>query len=284
MRNSFSSDRVPWPMNILFVKRLRICLVILMLFWALQPTAKADPVLVRSVAGTIHGFLELLSEDGQVVASGDSFQVVRGNRVTSRTVFHFKDGSIDDETTVFSQRHSFQLISDHRIQKGPSFPHPTDVLINAQTGEVTVHSTGKDGKEEVKTDHLDLPPDLANGLVPVMLQNLPSTAPVTTVSMVVVTPKPRLVKLVISNIGDDKCFVAGSSRKAIRYDIKVNLGGVAGVVAPIIGKAPPDIQIWTIGGDATTFARERGPLYPEGPMMTIQLASPTWPDTPKPGH
>ena len=284
MRNSFSSDRLPWPMNILFVKRLRICFVILMLFWALQPTAKADPVLVRSVAGTIHGFLELRSEDGQVVASGDSFQVVRGNRVTSRTVFHFKDGSIDDETTVFSQRHTFQLISDHRIQKGPSFPHPTDVLINAQTGEVTVHSTAKDGKEEVKTDHLDLPPDLANGLVPVMLQNLPSTAPVTTVSMVVVTPKPRLVKLVITNIGDDKCFVAGSSRTAIRYDIKVNLGGVAGVVAPIIGKAPPDIQIWTIGGDATTFARERGPLYPEGPMMTIQLASPTWPDTPKPGH
>ena len=284
MRNSFSSDRLPWPMNILFVKRLRIYFVILMLFWALQPTAKADPVLVRSVAGTIHGFLELRSEDGQVVASGDSFQVVRGNRVTSRTVFHFKDGSIDDETTVFSQRHTFQLISDHRIQKGPSFPHPTDVLINAQTGEVTVHSTGKDGKEEVKTDHLDLPPDLANGLVPVMLQNLPSTAPVTTVSMVVVTPKPRLVKLVITNIGDDKCFVAGSSRTAIRYDIKVNLGGVAGVVAPIIGKAPPDIQIWTIGGDATTFARERGPLYPEGPMMTIQLASPTWPDTPKPGH
>jgi hypothetical protein len=286
MREPFSSDRllVSLPMNILFVKRIRICSLILLLVWALQSTAKADPVPVRSVAGTIRGFLELRSEDGQVVASGDSFQVVRGNRVTSRTVFHFKDGSIDDETTVFSQRRTFQLISDHRIQKGPSFPHPTDVLINAQTGEVIVHSTGKDGKEEVKTDHLDMPPDLANGLVPVVLQNLAPNAPVTTVSMVVVTPKPRLVKLVISNVGDDKCFVAGSSRKAIRYDIKINLGGVAGVVAPIIGKAPPDIQIWTIGGDATTFAKERGPLYPEGPIMTIQLASPTWPDTSKPAH
>ena len=271
-------------MNILFVKRLRLCPLILLLVCALQPTAKADPVPVRSVAGTIHGFLELRSEDGQVVASGDSFQVVRGNRVTSRTIFHFKDGSIDDETTHFSQRRIFQLISDHHIQKGPSFPHPTDVLIDVQTGQVTVHSTGKDGKEEVKTDHLELPPDLANGLVPVVLQNLPPNAPVTTVSMVVVTPKPRLVKLVISNVGDDKCFVAGSSRKAIRYDIKINLGGVAGVVAPIIGKAPPDVQIWTIGGDATTFAREQGPLYPEGPIMTIQLVSPTWADTPKPGH
>ena len=156
-------------MNILYVKHLRFCSLILVLVWALPPTAQSEPVQVRSVQGTIHGFLELRSEDGQVVASGDSFQVVRGSRVTSRTVFHFKDGSIDDETTVFSQRHTFQLISDHHIQKGPSFPHPMVVLIDVRTGQVTVHSTGKDGKEEVKTDHLDLPPDLVNGLVPVLL-------------------------------------------------------------------------------------------------------------------
>jgi len=271
-------------MNILFVKHLRICSLILLPVWALQLTAKADPVPVRSAQGSIHGFLELRSEDGQVVASGDNFQIVRGNRVTTRTIFHFKDGSIDDETTVFSQRHSFQLISDHHIQKGPSFPHPMDVLIDVHTGQVTVHSTGKDGKEEVKTDHLDLPPDLANGMVPILLGNLSPSSSTTTVSMVIATPKPRLVKLVISNVGEDKCFVAGSARKAIHYDIKIDLGGIAGVVAPLIGKAPPNIQIWTIGGEATTFAREQGPLYAEGPMMTIQLASPTWPDTSTPGH
>jgi hypothetical protein len=264
-------------MNILFVKRLLICSLSLLPVWALQPTAKADPVPVHSVAGTIHGFLELRSDDGQVVASGDSFQVVRGNRVTSRTVFHFKDCSIDDETTVFLQRHTFQLISDHRIQKGPFFPHPMDVLIDVHTGQVTVHSTGKDGNEEVKTDHLDLPPDLANGMVPVVLDNLPPSSPATTVSMVVVTPKPRLVKLVISNVGDDKCFVAGSSRKAIHYGIKINLGGVAGVVAPFIGKAPPDIQIWTIGGEATTLRQRtrsslfRGP-HDDDPAVQSHLA------------
>jgi hypothetical protein len=268
-------------MNIFVPKHLQICFLALLLISALPPTAQADPVTVRTVAGTIHGFLELRSDDGEVVASGDSFQVVRGNRITSRTIFHFKDGSLDDETTVSTQRRTIQLISDHHIQKGPSFPHPMDVMIDAQTGQVTVRTTGKDGKEEVKTDHLKLPPDLANGLVPIVLQNLPANAPVTTVSMVVTTPKPRLVKLVISNVGEDKCIVAGASRKAIHYDIKIDLGGVAGVVAPIIGKAPPNIQIWTIGGDATTFAREVGPLYADGPMMTIQLASPSWPDAAK---
>jgi hypothetical protein len=271
-------------MNILFAKRLRFFSLILPLVWALEPTAQADPIPVRAVQGTIRGFLELRNEDGKVVASGDSFQVVRGGRVTSRTVFHFKDGSIDDETTVYSQRQTFQLISDHHIQKGPSFPHPMDVLIDASSGQVTVHSMGKDGKDEVKSEHLDLRPDLANGLVPILLENLPLDSLATTVSMVVATPKPRLVKLVITNVGDEKCFVGGSSRKAIHYNIKIELGGVAGVVAPIIGKAPPDIQVWTIGGEATTFARERGPLYAEGPMMTIQLASPTWPDTTKPTH
>ncbi|MGA7462873.1 MAG: hypothetical protein WBW69_21735, partial [Candidatus Korobacteraceae bacterium] len=79
---------------------------------------------MRSVQGTLHAFLEVRSEDGQVIASGDTFQVMQGNRVKLRTLFQFKDGSIDDETTVFSQRRTFQLISDHRIQKGPFFPHP----------------------------------------------------------------------------------------------------------------------------------------------------------------
>jgi hypothetical protein len=265
-------------------KHLRIYFLILPLVCALQPSAYAEQIPVRAVQGTIHGFLEMRSEDGKILASGDSFQVVRGNRVTSRTIFHFKDGSLDDETTVYSQRRTFQLISDHHIQKGPSFPHPMDVMVDAQTGQVTVRTTGKDGKEEVKNDHLDLPPDLVNGLVPVVIENLPPSAPVTTVSMVVATPKPRLVKLVISNVGEEKCIVAGSSRKAIHYEIKIDLGGIAGVVAPIIGKAPPNIQIWAIGGLATTFAREIGPLYPEGPMTTIQLASPSWPETPKPAH
>jgi hypothetical protein len=271
-------------MKILLAQRLRSCSSFALLVFALQPTAEADPIPVRYVGGAIHGFVELRSEDGRVVASGDITRVVHGERITSRTLFHFKDGSIDDETTVFSQHFTFQLISDRHIQKGPSFPHPMDVLIDARSGQVTVHFKGKDGKEEVKTDHLDLPLDLANGMVPMVVENLQSDAHQTTVSMVVATPKPRLVKLVISNVGEDNYSLAGSPRKATHYEIKIDLGGVAGIVAPIIGKAPPNIQIWTIGGQATTFVREQGPIYPEGPLMTIQLASPVWPNTPMSIH
>jgi hypothetical protein len=179
------------------------------------------------------------------------------------------------------QRRNFQLISDHRVQKGPFFPHPMDVLIDARSGQVTVRTTGKDGKEEVDTEHLKLPPDLSNGMVPLVVQNMSSASAQATVSMIVATPKPRIVKLVVSSLGEEPFTIAGSPRKAVHYEIKIDLGGIAGIVAPMIGKKPPNIEIWTIGGQAPTFLREQGPTYPEGPMMTIQLTSPTWPDSTK---
>lgn len=270
-------------MNRIPVRPLQLLFLIASLPCLFTTAAQADPIPVRHVQGTLHGFLELRSEGGLVVASGDITQVVHGDRLTSETLFHFKDGSTDDEVTVFSQRRTVQLISDHHIQKGPSFPHPIDMLIDARTGQVTVRTPGKDGKEEVKTDHLDLPPDLANGLVPIAIENIRAGAPETTLSMVVATPKPRLVKLAISPAGEDTCSVIGVPHKAVHYDIKIELGGVAGVVAPLIGKAPPNIQIWAIPGDAPTFVREQGPLYSEGPIMTIQLASPAWHDSSRAG-
>jgi hypothetical protein len=270
-------------MKVPFEQLFRSLLPILLLACAWEQSAQADPIPVRHVEGSIHGFLDLRSEEGRVVASGDIIQVAHGSRVTSQTTFRFTDGSIDDETTVFSQGRTLRLITDHHIQKGPSFPHPMDILIDASSGQVTIRSTGKDGKEEVKTDHLDLPADLANGMVAQVVENMQADAPDTAVSMLVATPKPRIVKLVISNRGEEPFSIVGSPRKAIHYTIKIELGGVAGVVAPLVGKEPPDIQIWTIGGQAPTFVREYGPLYPEGPMMTIQLASPVWADLQKSG-
>ena len=268
-------------------QRLRLCLLLTLLLCAWRPSAPASAPAqsnsARYLQGTVHGFLQMRSEDGRILASGDSVQTVHGSQVTTHTLFTFKDGSVDDDTTVFSQRSSFRLITDHHVQKGPAFPHPTDVLIDARSGQVTVRSTDKDGKEEVKTDHVDLPPDLANGMVPLVVGNIRSGVAETTVPMLVLTPKPRLVKLVISPRGEEPFSVVGSPRKAVHYEIKIDIGGIAGVVAPLIGKAPPNIQLWIIGGQAPTFVRELGPIYPEGPMMTIELASPVWPDSPKTG-
>src|SRR5207253_831258 len=60
----------------------------------------AEPVPARLVEGTSHGFLVLRSVDGTLLANGDQAQVMRGGILTNHLVFRFKDGSVDDSTTV----------------------------------------------------------------------------------------------------------------------------------------------------------------------------------------
>jgi hypothetical protein len=48
------------------------------------------------------------------LADGDMIQFAHGDRVTSRLIFRFKDGSVHDDTVVFSQSRTFRLLSDHR--------------------------------------------------------------------------------------------------------------------------------------------------------------------------
>ena len=270
----------PFPQAI---RSIRFWLLLAFLSCIFPQNSSADPVIVRTSQGTVHGYLEMRSQDGHVVATGDSVQVAHGDRVTTHTVFNYKDGSVDDETTVFSQHHSFQLITYHHIQKGPAFPHPVDLAIDARSGQVTVRSTGKDGKQVVKTDHVGMPPDLGNGMVPLILANVRSDAAQTTIPILVTTPKPRLVKLLITRSGEDTFSIGDSSHKAVHYEIRIEIGGIAGVIAPLVGKAPPNLQIWLVGGEAPTFLREQGSLCEDCPVMTIQLASPVWPGSGKPG-
>ncbi len=237
----------------------------------------AEVVPVRHSEGTLHGFLELRAKDGKLLAVGELIQTLSGGRVTSRMAFRFKDGSVDEETAIFTQRGSFRLLSDHHVQKGPSFPNPLDISINARTGQVTVRSTGKDGKENTTSERLELPADLANGILCPMIRNIRRETPETKVSAVVAAPKPMLVKFAITPRGEESFSVAESSRKAMHYTLKIELGGAAGLIAPLIGRKPDDIQIWISSGEVPTVLKAEGPLYEGGPVWVIQLAAPAWP-------
>ena len=96
-------------MDILLTQHLRRWSFAAVLICAFQPGATAEPIPVRHIEETIHGFLALRTKEGRVLAVGDLFQVVRGDRLTTRLLFRFKDGSVGDETVGFSQRGNFQL-------------------------------------------------------------------------------------------------------------------------------------------------------------------------------
>jgi hypothetical protein len=231
-----------------------------------------EPIPVRHPQGSAHGFLVLKTIEGTPIAIGDVTQILHDDRVTSRVTFQFRDGSVDDDTTVFTQHRVFRLISDHHIQRGPSFPKPIDVFIDAVTGTITSHA--EDGT--IREDHLDLPSDVSNGLPPNLLLNFRSSTPETKLSFVAPTAKPRLISVSIKPAGEVPFSIGGTSRKAVDYVLHVELGGLTGVIAPIIGKQPPDYHIWILEGAAPAFIREEGQLYEGGPIWRIEQISPSF--------
>ena len=243
----------------------------------LAPAAlPADPVAVRHAEGVVRGFLVLRTLEGKAIADGDLIQTSRGTRVTTRLVFRFKDGSTHDETAVYSQRGRFRLVSDRLVQRGPTFPQPLDLSIDGVTGDVTVRYANEHGEPQVATEHMEVPPDLANGMILTLMKNISPEAPPKSVSMIVATPKPRLVKVAIETAGQERFSTGALRRSATHYVLKVEIGGVSGLLAPLLGKQPPDSHVWILGGEAPAFVKSEQPLYAGGPLWRIELVSPTF--------
>jgi hypothetical protein len=237
----------------------------------------APQVAVAHAQGILHGWLVVRSEDGEAIADGELTQLARGEHVTVRMTLRFKDGSLQDETTEYTQRGHLILTSDHMIQKGPAFKNAIDMTVERASGNVTVISTDDKGKQSKTVQKMQLPLDLANGIVPTMVQESPAGSAKIMGSMVVATPKPRLVKLVITPQGEDSFSTGAASHKAVQYSVHIDIGGVAGAVAPIVGKQPPDIHIWIAQGEAPMFVKMEGPMFEGGPIWRVELASPVWP-------
>jgi hypothetical protein len=265
------------------MKRARPRLYVLLACILLLQLAElnAEPIKVRHVEGVTFGFLVLRSLAGEPLAYGELKQVLNreGGTVLDDLQFRFKDGSYYREITKFTQRGEFRLVSDQVIQKGPSFKEDTESWIEAATGKITVR-TGHDGKEKWTTKHLDLPPDVANGLLFILVKNIDPSAPETTVSMVAASTSPRLVELHIFP-AQERTFKLGTvAYKAQHFVIKVKIKGVAGAIAPIIGKQPPDTDVWIVKSEAPAFIESEGPLSQDTPVWRIQVTGPE-PDSTK---
>ena len=236
----------------------------------------AEPVRVRFAEGLVHGFLKLSALDGTTLADGDLIQTAQGSRVTSRLAFHFRDGSLHDETAVFSQSGQFRLISDRLIQRGPSFPRPLEMTVDS-SGNATVQYTDEHGQSKTEREHIDVPADLANGIVLTLLKNVRRDALPSQFSMIVATPKPRLVKLKLQPTPDDSFSTGGTRRNAAHYVLKIDIGGLRGAIAPLVGKQPPDSHVWILTDGAPAFVKSEQQLFMDGPLWRIELAAPAWP-------
>jgi hypothetical protein len=243
-------------MDVLRRKLLPLIAVWIVIIQASGLTAEQIPV--RHIEGVTLGFLVLRNPNGEALAYGDWKQVVKPDGlVVDDLRFQFKDGSLYEEITKFTQRGKFRLVSDQVEQKGPSFKQQSENWIDAEKGKITVRTNEK-GKEKTATNHLDLPDDVSNGLLFVLLKNVDPSAD-TTVSFVAASSKPRVVKWNISP-GPEKTIKVGlMTQKAQHYVVKTKIQGPAGAIAPLVGKQLPDIHVWLVKSEAPTFVEFEGP-------------------------
>ena len=233
--------------------------------------APAEQISVKHIQSPMHRFMVARSEDGKPIASGEFSQIVQGDEVTMRLIYHFVDGSIDDETTTYSQRGTFRLVRNHHIQKGPFFAKPVDFAVEAATGIATSRTADKNGKIHVESEHMDLPDDLANGFVGTLLLNVPHNTTPFRVGILAPVRGGRLIHILISPEGEQPFHTAGQTLKATVFRIHPELGGIVGVIAQLIGLQPKDVMVWVLEGEEPAVVRIVGQLGGYGPVVSSEL-------------
>jgi len=256
------------------VRRLIAVAVTIMAMMALH-SAHAAPVDVRFPEGVSQGFLVLRGVDGHKLADGELRQTSAGNaRLVSRLVFRFLDGSLHDETVVFSQKSVLTLVSYTLLQRGPAFPSQLHVSLERSTKTYTVRSQRDGGeKEETFTGTLELPPDVYNGLTVMVLKNLP---PGRTQSIHIVgfMPEPKLYEVEIHARGRETIQAGELRKQARRYELKPKLSSMMRFFAHLFGKTIPAYHVWILADDIPAFVQFEGPLSADGPPWRIELSAP----------
>ena len=239
-------------------------------------SAQPGPIPVTHIQQPLHRLMSARLETGSTIASGEFSQVVQGDEVTMHMSYRFADGSNDDETTTYRQEGTLQLVRNHHVQTGPFFPKPVDFGVEAATGTATTRTTDRNGKIHVETEHVSVPNDLANGFVGTLLLNTPPNATPFRIGMLVPVSGGRLIRLLISPQGEQRYHTAGQTLKATVFRIHPELGGIVGVIAPLIGLQPKDVMVWVREGEEPAVVRIVGQLGGYGPLVSSELEGVTF--------
>ena len=251
---------------------LGAALAILVTAAAVPAPAVAAPVAARYLEGVTHGYLVLRNAEGEVLADGDLLQVVKPEGVDSRLVFRFRDGSLYDETVIFTQQKVFTLQRYHLIQRGPTFPEELEVKMDRKTGRYEVRSRRGGDEPETAAGELDLAPDVYNRMMIMLLKNLAKGA-TETVRNVAFMPKPLVIQLELAPVGEETVMAGDRKVEATHFVMTPKLGLVRGAAAAVLGKTPPNYHCWVVTSGAPAFVAIDGPLYTGGPIWRIETVS-----------
>jgi hypothetical protein len=238
--------------------------------------AHAEPVAVRLVEGNYRAFLVVRTLEGAAIAHGEQSQRPVGGTVQTRLQLRFKDGSVHEEQVTYTQAKVFRVERYRLIQRGPSFP-TMDASFDRKAGQYKALTQSKKGEEEkTASGALEIPPDVYNGMTATLLKNLQGGARASA-QIMAFTPKPIVIKMDLSTEGEDRVSLGGRVMKVNRHLAKLDVGGLKGVVATLIGKDPPDLRYSLVEGTVPVFVRFEGPMFLNGPVVRIEQTTVQWP-------
>jgi len=130
-------------------------------------------------------------------------------------------------------------------------------------------------KEEVQSGQFDLPKDVYNGMLIMVLQNLPKGAD-ETVSVLAFTPTPQVVPVQLHAVEEHSIQLGDRSHKATQYVFTPQLGVIREWLGKVTGKLPAEFHYdcWIMVDGIPSFVRYEGPLQLLGPILRIELVSP----------
>jgi hypothetical protein len=258
------------------MRMTRPCLLAVTSVMLWGATLAAAPVRVRLPEGNARGFLVLRSLAGDAIAYGELRQKPVGGAIESVLTLNFKDGSVLEETATFTQRELFRLEAYRLLQRGPSFPEQEISFDRKRRQYRATTARDEQEKPESASGPLEMPADLYNGMALVLLKNLPPGARAS-VQIAAFMPKPRLLKMTLGPEGDERVTVGGQAKKVARYLVNLEIGGLTGALAPLVGKEPPDLRYWLVTGEVPAFVRFQGAMFLNGPVWRLEMTTPEWP-------
>jgi len=234
---------------------------------------------VNFAEGSTHGFLVLRGANGAVLARGELLQNSAGVEVEKRMTFRFGDGSLYDERVRFTADGTFALRHYELTQRGPAFEADTEVTL-AGSGAYRVSTRKHDRKKaDVTEGKVELPRDVYNGMIFVILKSMRPGIP-ETIHYVAFMPKPKVIELRIVPAGPQRITVGDQPRSSTHYVLKPRLGTWLKLAAALTGRTPPDFHAWFLTDDVPAFVGYQGPLENGGPILRIELESPRLPVPP----
>ena len=111
-----------------------------------------------------------------------------------------------------------------------------------------------------------------------MLNNLPKGTG-ETVSILIFTPKPKVVPLHLTFVSDQALRIGGRSIKVKQYAFEPELGIFQTILGKVFGKLPLYFRYdcWILDDDVPGFVRFDGRLQVKAPVMRIEMTSPRLP-------